>query len=109
MDRILTTRGISFSRLTGKYEKKLHLVNLLCRDLQIDARVLRPRPIYVDWQNDCLFTAAIPPDRLSSYRTAAEAAFAKDRDIVATLSKPKALKNISARYGESAFPVKDTK
>ena len=109
MDRILTTRGISFSRLTGKYEKKLHLVDLLCRDLQIDARVLRPRPIYVDWQNDCLFTAAIPPDRLSSYRTAAEAAFAKDRDIVATLSKPKALKNISARYGESAFPVKDTK
>jgi hypothetical protein len=87
MDRILTTRGISFSRLTGKYEKKLHLVNLLCRDLQIDARVLRPRPIYVDWQNDCLFTAAIPPDRLSSYRTATEAAFAKDREIYAVFPK----------------------
>jgi hypothetical protein len=85
MDRILATREISFSRLTGKYKKKLHLADLLCRDLQIDARVLRPKPIYVDWQNGCRFTETIPPDRLSKYRLAAEAAFAKGHKIYATL------------------------
>lgn len=90
MDRILTTREIPFSRITGKYKKKLHLADLLCQDLQIDARVLRPKPIYVDWQNDCRFTPTIPPDRLSNYRIAGEAAFAKDRDIYAILPKQKA-------------------
>ena len=87
MDRILTTRDIPFSTLTGKYKKKLHLAALLCRDLQINARVLRPKPIYVDWQNDCRFTPTIPADRLSNYRIAGEAAFAKDHDIYATLMK----------------------
>ncbi|UCD77119.1 MAG: hypothetical protein JSW26_17020 [Desulfobacterales bacterium] len=90
MDRILTIREIPFSRLTGKYKKKLYLVDLLCRDMQIDPRVLRPKPIYVDWQNDCRFTPTIPPDRLSDYRSAGEAAFAKDHDIYAVVSKRKA-------------------
>jgi hypothetical protein len=102
MDRILTIRGISFSRLTGKYLKKRHLVDLLCRDLQIDARVLRPKPIYVDWQNDCRFTAAIPPDRMSGYRAAGEAAFAKDREIYAAFPKHKDRQKKLANYGNSA-------
>jgi hypothetical protein len=89
MDRILTIRQIPFSRLTGKYKKKLYLADLICRDLQIDARVLRPGPIYVDWQKDCRFTATIPTDRLSKYQIAAEAAFAKDPETVAMLSKQK--------------------
>ena len=89
MDRILTARKIPFSRLAGKYKKKLHLVNLICGDLQIDPRVLRPIPIYIDWQNDCKFTHAIPQGRLSNYRFAGEAAFAKGRDIYAIFPNPK--------------------
>jgi hypothetical protein len=89
MDQILTTREIAFSPLTGKYKKKLNLAALLCSDLQIDARTLRPRPIYVDWQNDCRFTAAIPPEPLSDYRMASEAAFRKNRDIYASFATRK--------------------
>jgi hypothetical protein len=105
MDRILTTRKIPFSRLTGKHKKKLYLVELLCQDLQIDPRVLRPKPIYVDWQNDCRFTPTIPPDRLSDYRSAGEAAFAKEHDIYAVLSKRKATRKTPAGYGRSALLV----
>lgn len=105
MDRILTTRDIPFSRLTGKYKKKLHLADLLCRDLQIEARVLRPKPIYVDWQNDCRFTSTIPPNPLSNYRVASEAAFAKDRDIFATLYKRRAIAEKAADDAESGAPI----
>ena len=108
MDRILTAREIPFSRLTGKYKKKLHLVDLLCRDLQIDARALRPKPIYVDWQNDCRFTPTIPPDRLSDYRSASEAAFSKNRDIYATISSKKALSKKSAGYGRPPAILEDS-
>jgi hypothetical protein len=90
IDRILTAREVPFSRLTSKYKKKSHLVDLICGDLQINPRVLRPRPIYIDWQNDCKFTHTIPRDRLSNYRFAGEAAFAKDRDIYAKSPGPKA-------------------
>jgi hypothetical protein len=83
MDRILTARKIPFSRFTPKYKKKSHLVALLCADLQIDPRALRPGPIYIDWQNDCKFTPDIPKDRLSNYRLAGEAAFVKGRDVYA--------------------------
>jgi hypothetical protein len=83
MDRILTAREIPFLRLTGKYQKKLRLADLLCRDMQINPRVIRPRPIYIDWQNDCRFTGSIPGERLNEYRTAGETAFAKDRGIYA--------------------------
>jgi hypothetical protein len=87
MDRILTTREIPVSRLTCKYNKKLRLADLICKDLQINPRRLRPKTIYIDWQNSCLFTGTIPEDRLINYRIAAEAIFAKDRDIYAILSK----------------------
>jgi len=77
MDRILTAREIPLSRLTGKYTKKLRLTDLLRRDLQINPRVLRPRPIYIDWQNGCVFSHVIPREHLSNYRIAGEAAFRK--------------------------------
>jgi hypothetical protein len=83
MDRILTAREIPFSRLTGKYKKKLRLTDLLSLDLQINPRVLRPGPFYIDWQHDCRFTHDIPQDRLSRYRLAGETAFAKDPGIYA--------------------------
>lgn len=89
MDRILAARKIPFSRFTPKYRKKSQLVALLCADMQIDPRVLRPGPIYIDWQNDCKFTPDIPPDRLSSYRTAGEAAFVKGRDVYAKFPNSK--------------------
>ena len=83
MDQILTTRQVPFSRRTAKYSKKLWLADLLCRDLQVDPHLLRPRPIYIDWHNNCRFTREIPRERLSSYRTAGEVVFATDRDILA--------------------------
>jgi len=89
MDRILTAREISFSRITGNYTKKLRLSELICRDLKIDHRVLRPKPIYIDWRNDCQFTRIIPRDRLNDYRIAGEAAFTKYRDIYAIFPSPK--------------------
>ncbi len=87
MDRILATREIPFSRLTSRYNKKVRLSHLLCKDLQIDPRRFRPKAIYIDWQNGCRFTGAIPEDRLINYRIAAEVKFAKDLDVYAILSK----------------------
>ncbi len=89
MDRILELRDIPFTRLTGKYKKKLRLAELLCQDLQIDPRMLRPTPIYIDWQHDCRFTRTIPVDRLSTYHNAGKAAFAKGQDIFAKFPKPR--------------------
>ena len=88
MDRILTMRQIPFSRRTAKYAKKLRLADLLCRDLQTDPRLLRPRPVYIDWNKDCRFTLTIPRERLSNYRAAGEAVFAADRDILAGVNTP---------------------
>ncbi len=87
MDRILETRKIPFSRLTCKYSKKSHIADLLCNDLQVDPRRLRPKPIYIDWQNGCRFSGTIPENRLINYRIAGEGVFAKDHDIYAILSK----------------------
>jgi len=96
MDRILNVRLIPFSRLTGPYFKKLRLAELLCQDLQIDPRVLRPKPVYIDWQNDCRFTRTIPEDRLSNYRNAGEAAFAENPDIYADISTTNKIKKTDA-------------
>jgi hypothetical protein len=65
----------------------VRLAGLLCKDLQIDPRRLRPKAIYVDWQNGCRFSGSIPADRLINYRIAAEVTFSKDRDVYAILSK----------------------
>jgi hypothetical protein len=87
MDQILTTRAIPFSRITCRYNKKMRLADLLCSDLQIDPRRLRPKAIYIDWGKGCRFTARIPENRLINYRIAAEATFEKDQDVYAILSK----------------------
>jgi len=89
MDRILASRQIPFSRFTSKSKKKSRLVALLCADLQIDPRALRPVPIYINWQNDCKFTHAIPRERLSNYRIAGETAFVEGRDVYAKYPKQK--------------------
>jgi len=85
MDRILAARQIPFSWFTTNYQKKLRLVDLICEDLQVDPRALRPKPIYIDWQNGCMFTRAVPRDRLKNYRVVDEAAFRNKEDIYANL------------------------
>jgi hypothetical protein len=67
MDHILSQRDIALTRLTSQREKRVLLADLLCKDLDIEARRLRPVPIYIDWQNACCFTRSIPEDRLSTY------------------------------------------
>ncbi len=84
MDQILTVRRIPFTRLTGTYVKKLRIAELICQDLQIDPRILRPRPIYIDWRDQCRFTRTIPNEHLLNYQSAGEALFAGNRDIYAT-------------------------
>jgi len=66
---------------------------------------LRPKPVYIDWQNDCRFTRTIPEDRLSNYRSAGQTAFAKDRSIYAGFPNPKTRRKISAGYGEAALLI----
>jgi len=88
MDRILTIRHIPYSNRTPRYSKKLRLADLICRDLQTEPRLLRPRPVYIDWHSSCRFTLTIPRERLSNYRTAGEAVFAADRDILAEMNRP---------------------
>jgi hypothetical protein len=100
MDRILATRQIPFSRFTPKYSKKSRLVALLCADLKIDPRVLRPGPIYIDWKDDCEFTPDIPRSRLSNYRIAGEKAFVSGRDVYANFPNPETLRKTSPDYGE---------
>jgi len=85
MDRILTARQIPFSWYTTNYQKKRRLVKLICKDLQVDPRALSPKPIYIDWQNGCMFTRAVPKERLKNYRFVDEAAFRNKDDIYANL------------------------
>ena len=87
MDLILAQRGIPISRLTTKYSKKLRLANLLCEDLEIEPYRLRPRPIYIDWQNNCRFTLTIPPESLSNYRAAMDLQILENRDVYAIMSQ----------------------
>jgi len=86
MDRILKQRGIAFGPLTAKYVKNLLLSQLLCRDLVVDARRLRPKPIFIDWENDCRFTTSIPAKLLAAYQAATQELFAKGPETLASLT-----------------------
>lgn len=88
MDHILKQREIAFGPLTTKHVKKILLSRLLCRDLAIDARRLRPKPIFIDWDNDCVFEPKIPEKRLAAYRKATRQLFAKKPEILAGLTNP---------------------
>ena len=105
MDRILKARQIPFTRFTPKSRKKSRLVALLCADLQMDPRAMRPEPIYIDWKNGCKFTPDIPRDRLNNYRIAGETAFVKGADIYAKFPNPKAGKKTPADNGGPAILV----
>ena len=77
MDYILKQRSILFGQLTEKHTKSLHLSALLCEDLEIDARRLRPGPIFIDWENGCRFTRNVPETHLAAYQKSTRDVFAK--------------------------------
>jgi hypothetical protein len=72
MDRILSQRDIAFKPVTSQRVKRVLLADLMCKDIDIEARRLRPMPIYIDWQSTCRFTRSIPEDRLSTYTKSLE-------------------------------------
>ncbi|UCG99800.1 MAG: hypothetical protein JSU78_05015, partial [Deltaproteobacteria bacterium] len=67
MDRILLRRNIQFRRLTNKATKEALIVDLLCKDLNIDPHRMRAVPIYIDWGKDCRFTLSLPQERHNHY------------------------------------------
>lgn len=69
IDRILSGRGFSISAWTNRYTKATHLAGLICKDLGIDPRNMRPLPIYVDWNDDYTFTQSIPPEKWRAYQS----------------------------------------
>jgi hypothetical protein len=79
MDQILRKRGVAFHADAEPCTKRSLLSNLLCSDLDRDARRLQPEPIYVDWIGNCVFTAkGIPQRRLDMYAQAARQALDKN-------------------------------
>ena len=68
MDHILTQRDIRFSKKTSRYYKRTLIANLLSKDLNIDLHRLRPMPIYIDWNDNCLFTRTLTQEHIELYR-----------------------------------------
>jgi len=89
VDHILKQRGISFGLLTGKYAKTLRLAHLLCQDLVIDPRKLRPGPILINWDSDCRFTRKIPEMHLAAYQKATRKVFERAPKTFARLNRPR--------------------
>jgi hypothetical protein len=67
IDRILGDRGTTVTKWTSPGTKIARLTNLISQDLGIDPRRMRPSPIYVDWDNGCVFSRSVPLPRLESY------------------------------------------
>jgi hypothetical protein len=79
MDQILKSRGIAFKPDAEPYTKRKLLSDMLCSDLGISARRMRPEPIYIDWGGDCIFTTkSIPQARLEMYAQATRQALDKN-------------------------------
>ncbi len=72
IDKILTKRNCPFTLWTSRRAKLQHITNLIIMDLDIDPQRMRPSPIYIDWDNDCIFTPSIPQDRLELYLSRSE-------------------------------------
>ena len=61
-ERIVEQRGKTPSENKTAWNRTEALVKLVCADLNVAATRMRPCPVYVDWRNDCRFTAQ-PPDK----------------------------------------------
>ncbi len=68
IDRILRGRGIAVSKWTSRGAKITYITNLIAQDLSVDPCRMRPAPIYIDWDNGCIFTRSVPAQRLESYQ-----------------------------------------
>ncbi|NNG00707.1 MAG: hypothetical protein HKM93_15080 [Desulfobacteraceae bacterium] len=75
MDHIMNRRSMPFGKMTPKHVKTANLSTLMLKDLGMDARRMRPGPIYLDWENDCRFSRTVPNQRLDYYKWAAKMAF----------------------------------
>jgi hypothetical protein len=69
IDQILVIRNCPFSRWTSRRAKLTNITTLLIQDLDVDPQRMHPSPIYIDWDNDCRFTRAVPQDRLEHYQS----------------------------------------
>ncbi|MBL7173472.1 MAG: hypothetical protein ISS68_11615 [Desulfobacteraceae bacterium] len=101
MDHILKQRSISFGRLTEKYTKSLYLSRLLCQDLSVDVRRLRPKPIFIDWENGCRFTQNMPEEHLAVYQKSTRELFAKVPKTLARLTTVEKWKTTREKWRRS--------
>jgi hypothetical protein len=101
VDHILKKRSVDFNPNAEPYTKRMLLADLLCRDLDKHARGMRPEPIYINWDQDCIFsTRDIPGARLARYAAASQN---DNRQEIAALAVKDAI-NI-ASISETTFGV----
>jgi len=67
LDRILDERGFTFSHWTSCGTKIAQVTQLAIQDLSVDPYRMRPVPIYIDWENECVFSFSVPAERLGDY------------------------------------------
>jgi hypothetical protein len=72
IDRILNGRGKAVTKWTGRRTKIAYITGLIIQDLGVDPRRMRPVPIYIDWDNGCLFSRSVPLRRLELYQSQSE-------------------------------------
>lgn len=72
IDLILASRAVDFNLWTSRYTKIARITDLIIQDLDIDPTRMRPFPIYIEWEGDCLFTKSIPSERLELYHSQSE-------------------------------------
>ena len=101
VDHILERRSIQFNTNAEPYTKRKLLADLLCHDLDKNAREMRPEPIYINWDQDCIFLARdIPSSRLARYAAASQQ---ENHPDVAALAAKDAIK--MASISETTFGV----
>jgi hypothetical protein len=69
IDRILSSRGIAISKWTNSYTKAQQITEIIIQDLDTDPCRMRPSPIYINWEDESIFTRSIPSERLELYRS----------------------------------------
>jgi hypothetical protein len=88
MDHILEKRNIPIRSDAEPYTKRKLLSDLMCSDLEKDARRMRPEPIYIDWVQNCIFsTNGIPQPRLDVYAQVARQPEPVVQETASTVSR----------------------
>jgi hypothetical protein len=71
-DRILTKRGITLPTWVNRYAKDMRIAELVLGDLAADPRRMRPEPIFIDWENEAVFSRSVPQEILVRYESQGE-------------------------------------